>query len=977
MPTQIDSQALNEGIDRKQLARVKQRFLNLNRERYERTQAALSERQKDFLVLLPLVFHVNHPMLPGYVSHRTPSGVAHYKPGKDELRCAQVLARSFRYHRDLTVREMEIDALFVMGSIGTIAQSDASDLDIWVCHKDGLSSEALAELRLKCDQISRWAEQNIRLEVHFFLMNPARFHAGLLGQLSSEGSGSAQHYLLLDEFYRTALWLAGKIPLWWFVPADQEDDYQTYTGELLSRRFVRAAEVIDFGGVPETPLSEFVGAGIWHLYKGIDAPYKSVLKLLLLEVYAADQGRRPLALEFKAALYAREPDPDLLDPYVMVYRHLAAYLQSHEQRQRLELVRRALYFKVNKPLTRPPARGYKSWQRELLETLVAEWGWPSHRLHLLDSRRYWKAPEVLGERSLLVNELNSSYRLISGIGKAAPMRAHISEEELMVLGRKLHAAFERKAGKVEWVNPGISEDLHEPALCLMYAKAPDTAADDYSENRSLGLWELHRGSYAEFQGRDKSLLPLKRSRQFLELFLWCYCNGMLSANTRIDIQRTHGASEAWSFSEAQKQQLLHTLQHWLPLPLPESNHEVFKGGARPERLLMLFNLGREPQPGLRKRGLQLLSNRQDALDYSGLRENLVLSVDIVQFNSWQEVLCRHYDTDPLVNCLLYYMRLLPPGRRMALPELTIRCLNTQQGPLVVQRLEELWRDLVGCYYSGTRPANSRYLLETGDEYLLIQFFQDQPQVGRFKTYAELLEKLASPQLERSPLVVDRYALLDRPLKLLSETAAQPGIHLYYQLSEQAGEQEKGQSATITLLDEKGSLFTTVMPYYNRRTLLRPLHYFIRSVLTRQNLVADLTREPASHYDLYFYELQGNSSRSRGHLEPRSIASDISQLAFVSIQVIAEPGEQTGISYTIYCDQREFSELEWGPELFREVAACILSQRRGGERYPCYITDLDLAQCRDLIAPQGGLQLSHYLRIKAELEQRLNRALQEI
>lgn len=969
MPNQIASQDLNEGIDRKQLASVKQRFLSLNRERYKRTQAALSDRQNDFLMLVPLIFHVNHPMLPGYVSHRTPSGVAHYKPAKEELRCAQVLARSFRYHRDLAVREMEIDALFVMGSIGTIAQSDASDLDVWVCHKDGLSTEALAELQLKCQQITRWAEQNIRLEVHFFLMNPARFHAGQLGKLSSEGSGSAQHYLLLDEFYRTALWLAGKIPLWWFVPADQEGDYQAYTQELLSRRFVRPTEVIDFGGVPQTPLSEFVGAGIWHLYKGIEAPYKSVLKLLLLEVYAADKGRRPLALEFKAALYAREPDPDLLDPYVMVYRHLARYLQPVEHTQRLELVRRSLYFKVNKPLTRPPARGYKSWQRALLETLVTEWGWPSHQLHILDSRRYWKAPEVLGERSLLVNELNASYRLISGIGKTTEISASISEEELMVLGRKLHAAFERKAGKVEWVNPGISDDLHEPTVCLVQTQALEAPVDDDVETRSVSFWELHRGTYGELQGLERRPAPLKKSRQFLELFLWCYCNGMFSSSTRIDIQIQDPDSDAWSFNEAQKQQLLHALQQWLPLASPASSHEVFKSGARPERLLMLFNLGHEPQPNLRKRGLQLLSNRQDALGYSGLRENLVLSVDIVQFNSWQEVLCRHYDADPLVSCLLYYLRLLPPGRGLALPELTIRCLNTQQGPLVVQRLEELWRDLVGCYYSGTRPANSRYLLETGDEYLLIQFFQQQPQINRFKTYPELLEKLASPQLEYSPLVVDRYALLDQPLKLLCEAASQPGIHLIYQVKE--------HSVAITLLDEKASLFTTTMPFHSRRTLLRPLHYFIRSVLTRQNLVADLTREPASHFALNFHELQGNPAQGRGYLEPRSIATDISDLAFVSIQVIAEPGVETGISYTIYCGPQEFSELELGPDLFREVAACILSQRRGGERYPCYITDLDLAQCRDLIAPQGGLQLSHYLRIKAELEHRLDLALQEI
>jgi len=239
----IDIHDLSGGLDRQELTRIKQRFLALNAERYRRALTGLSERQQDFLALLPLIFHVNHPMLPGYVSHQTPCGVAHYKPSKDDLRRARGQARSFRYNRELRARELHIDALFVMGSAGTVGQSESSDLDIWVCYNSNLSADALAQLRLKCQQLTRWAEQTIRLEVHFFLMDPSRFHLGQLGSLSSEGSGSAQHYLLLDEFYRTALWLAGKVPLWWFVPASQEANYQAYANTLLRQRFVRANRI--------------------------------------------------------------------------------------------------------------------------------------------------------------------------------------------------------------------------------------------------------------------------------------------------------------------------------------------------------------------------------------------------------------------------------------------------------------------------------------------------------------------------------------------------------------------------------------------------------------------------------------------------------------------------------------------------------------------------------------------------------------
>ena len=143
--------------------------------------------------------------------------------------------------------------------------------------------------------------------------------------------------------------------------------------------------MIDFGGLPSIPANEFIGAGIWQLYKAIESPYKSVLKLLLLEVYASKENTdgdttsdnvidtEPLALSFKRAIYAQDPDADALDPYVMVYRRIEHYLQKHNQEQRLDLVRRCFYFKVNKPLSRTSRQPNKSWQRKLLEELVNSW----------------------------------------------------------------------------------------------------------------------------------------------------------------------------------------------------------------------------------------------------------------------------------------------------------------------------------------------------------------------------------------------------------------------------------------------------------------------------------------------------------------------------------------------------------------------------------------------------------------------------
>lgn len=983
----IDIHDIDDGVDRKQLSQLKQRFLDLNQQRYARTCAALSERQQQFLQLLPLLFHVNHPMLPGYVSHSTPAGVYQFSPDADQLRYAKILARSFHYQRDLTEKTSHIDALFIMGSMGTIAQSESSDLDVWVCHSLENTHTHVHELERKCTLISRWAAQQLHFEVHFFLMQAQEFASQRHSGLSSEASGSAQHYLLLDEFYRTALWLAGKVPLWWFVPATQEQDYNNYREKLLGRRFLKAQDVIDFGGLPDIPANEFIGAGVWQLYKAIESPYKSVLKLLLLEVYAsgssaalpeagttdtnvaACSAAEPLALSLKRAIYAGEPDADLLDPYVMVYQRIEYYLQQYQQLQRLDLVRRCFYFKVNKALSRTSRHGKKSWQRQLLDKMVANWNWSNRDLLMLDNRAYWKAPHVITERALLVNELNHSYRLLNALSKQHRDEIAITSDELMILGRKLHAAFERKAGKVELINPGISRDISEEALCFLRATKDgnETSTDEnlqgdatHEDRATDTSWQLIRGTQQDVMLRYIDVEPIKRSRSLLELLLWCHANQILENHTKIDI-----VGSDVEITHSQKQQLIQALQQWLPLPLT-IGHEQFTRPAQIERLLLIINTGVEPQVELYKKGMQMLSNHRDALGYSGLRENLIINADVIHINSWGELVCRHYAKDALVNCLLHYFRLFSPGKPLSLPELSIRCFSSSQGNNIAHRLTELWRDLIGCFYSGTRPRTSRYVLEVGDEYLLLQFVQQLPQIQRFKSYEKLLERLEQAQSDYSPIVIDRHGLRDKPLRIMCETAKKRAIYLFYYLD--------GSEARITIIDERGSLFSINTPYHNQQTLLRPLVNFINAALQRQLLDGHQPITPNEPKDILIYELTGNIKQHQGIAEVRQLQKDWSQLHFINIKAIAEMDGEHQLRYTIFCDEQEFSALRYGDNLFAAVAHYIVSRRQRGERYPCYITDLDLSLCHDTIAQQTGVQLGHYLRLKAELEARLNHAL---
>ena len=363
-------------VDRSETLKVKRRFLNINRLRFQRVYDSLGPHQQCFFDLLSLLFHTNHALMPGYVDGDCPSGLSDYSPSKRALAQAKKHARSFSMRKG-AVRRVDIYALYLMGSSGTIAQSSESDFDIWLCHRSDLQPTGVEKLELKCLAVETWAA-SLGLEVHFFVMCDELFRRGELAQLSSESSGTAQHYLLLDEFYRTGVlvegrppvwwlvegrppvwwlvegrppvwwlvegrppvwWLVeGRPPVWWLVPPDIEGEYTDFIETMTSHRFIRAQDYLDFGPVEDITPAEFFGATLWQLSKAIDAPYKSLLKILLLEAYASEYPRLDfLSTRYKQAVYAGELSLERLDPYVLLYEKVEDHLQSQRDRERLEL----------------------------------------------------------------------------------------------------------------------------------------------------------------------------------------------------------------------------------------------------------------------------------------------------------------------------------------------------------------------------------------------------------------------------------------------------------------------------------------------------------------------------------------------------------------------------------------------------------------------------------------------------------------
>ena len=170
-----------------------------------------------------------------------------------------------------------------------------------------------------------------------------------------------------------------------------------------------------------------------------------------------------------------------------------AVLLGRGDSERLELVRRSLYLKVNKKLSGLGRARSTGWQRRLLARLVKEWGWDERQLALLDSRNQWKVRQVAVERRELVAELNHSYRFLSQFARAENASSRADRRDLNVLGRRLYAAFERRAGKIEVINPGIAPDLAE-ALFEQGAARAETGDTSGAADAWLTLIDKHPDS---------------------------------------------------------------------------------------------------------------------------------------------------------------------------------------------------------------------------------------------------------------------------------------------------------------------------------------------------------------------------------------------------------------------------------------------------------------------------------------------------
>lgn len=670
---------------------LKQRLDAINQLRLERATSSMNEAFSKVYSLLPILFHYHHPMMPGFIEGNVPHGVCFFSPDAEQNKWLEQFERFLPLELPAN-GELPITGIYSMGSTSSIGQSQCSDIDVWVCHPSWLDNEEKRFLQKKCVLIEQWAA-SLGIDVTVFLIDENRFRHNASGHIGGENCGSTQHILLLDEFYRTAVRMAGKRLLWTMVPVDEEPHYDEYVMGLYAQGVLTPNEWLDLGGLGELSAAEYFGASLWQLYKSVDSPYKAVLKSILLESYSWDYPHgKLLAMEFKRHLHAGEIVCYGLDSYCLMLERVTRYLTEINDLTRLDLIRRCFYLKVCEKLSEDDDSQCSGWRRDVLSQLVGSWGWGAERLAVLDERNQWKIERVREAHNELLDTMMQSYRNLIRFARRNNLSVSASPQDIGVLTRKLYAAFEALPGKVTLVNPQISPDLSESHLTFIYVPAGRA-------NRSG--WYL----YNQAPNIDTIIghQPLEYNRYLNKLVAWAYFNGLLTETTHVYMH--NGESQC---DELKLLELMHDVSSHFPIRLPAPTPKALYSPCEIRHLAIIVNLEKDPTQVYSEQVVHVDFRKLDIFSFGETQQCLIGSIDLLYRNSWNEVRTLHFSGE---QCMLEALKtILGKMHQDASPPEAVEvfCYSEHLRGLIRTRVQQLISECVELRLSSNSHDPGRF-----------------------------------------------------------------------------------------------------------------------------------------------------------------------------------------------------------------------------------------------------------------------------
>ncbi|MDR3238157.1 MAG: class I adenylate cyclase [Spirochaetia bacterium] len=420
----------------------RQNFLNFNRKKLERFQALIANADvKKVINAIPFLLSINDSKLPGYVDGDVPIGIANYMPNTETAKFIES-----RFHLSnfaLASESSFIEMLAVMGSPGTIAYTKKSDCDYWCCvNKQNATKEQLENLQKKIDDIQNWVMKEADMEVHLFMNDIDSLKKNIYAEDEDEAFGSTIGATLKDEFYRSSIIIAGKTPFWWVAPHVSNEKYEALYAQIPNDVL---AHYIDLGNMFAIPKEDFMGAALFQLVKSLGNPFKSILKIGVLEKYLFGPPiPHLLCHKIKDSIHKGEFHNEILDSYILMFEAVYEYYGvSLNDKTLINILPKNLYLKINPQLSR-----YETVQKKnlpykvvVMSRYAAQWKWTKKEIEDLDNFDNWDYTKIMIFWNSVKKFMLLSYQKIANELPNLNLQQKISATDYALLSHKIKANF--------------------------------------------------------------------------------------------------------------------------------------------------------------------------------------------------------------------------------------------------------------------------------------------------------------------------------------------------------------------------------------------------------------------------------------------------------------------------------------------------------------------------------------------------------
>ncbi len=525
------------GSKQKTLLKNKEIFLRFNQNRLNLAFQIMPKRTALVFRAIPFLLHVNHQDFPGYVDNpATPSGIKNFQLPQEALNALQVLfpqaKRTLAKTKDIMPRHHFIRSLLLMGSIGSIAETKSSDFDYWVCiHNEHFRHTWMERFLKKLRLIELWAEKEYDVEVHFFPTDVKKARKDIYGEADKESAGSSQAKILKEELYRTIILVMGKIPIWWIMPPGVGDsDYEKLRKLIKTDKNIEEDHFVDLGNLFEISYKELSGAALWQINKAMDSPFKSVLKMGLLEGHiGARKQPELLCTTMKQKVFESEGKKLSLDPYMIMFSHVLRYYQSIKNEYVLDLLRKCFYIKIgvkaNPELTKKKDLGFK--ERAVLH-YIKQWEWKLKNIEDLNSYKEWDSDKVVRLGEEVHTFMKKTFQNITKLLKEkSPGTQLITKSDRTILGRKMLAFYTEKPNKLVNLQKAFEDGLLQDDLTFHTSSGK-------SENMN---WRLYRDELRRVNPdqQDMGHKLLMQNSDLLFIITWMVFNKICDLKTRFHL----------------------------------------------------------------------------------------------------------------------------------------------------------------------------------------------------------------------------------------------------------------------------------------------------------------------------------------------------------------------------------------------------------------------------------------------------------